>query len=139
MAKKSKSIAKLVEDAAKELQLLVRLKAADDNGYVSCVTCGETRHYKDGMQGGHYIPRGKTATKILEENVHPQCVSCNKYRAEAAKIAYTRWMDNYYGPEFVKELEEMAKQPKKWYRAEVEEIIKDFREQIREHKERVGG
>lgn len=139
MPKKTKTVAKLVEDAAKELQLLVRLKAADDNGYVSCVTCGKTSHYKDGMEGGHYIPRGKMATKILEENIHPQCTYCNRFNAENAKLAYRRWMDDYYGPEFVEELERMAKEPKRWYRAEVEEMIKDFREQIKEHKARVGG
>ena len=62
--RKSKSIAKLVDEAATELQLLVRLKAADDNGYVSCVVCGVTRHYLDGMQGGHFISRSRLATKL---------------------------------------------------------------------------
>ena len=57
--KKTKSIAKLVDEAAVLLQLLVRLKAADDNGYVKCRTCDSVMHYKDGMQGGHFISRVK--------------------------------------------------------------------------------
>jgi hypothetical protein len=40
MAKKTKTIAKEVDDVAKLMQKLVRLKAADDNGYVKCCTCG---------------------------------------------------------------------------------------------------
>ena len=59
---KKKSIGKLTDEAATLLQLLVRLKAADDNGYVTCVTCGVVKHYKDGMQGGHFRPRGIAAT-----------------------------------------------------------------------------
>ena len=50
--KKTKTIGKLTDEAATLLQRLVRLKAADDNGYVSCVTCGVTKRFDDGMQGG---------------------------------------------------------------------------------------
>jgi len=74
--RKSKTIAKLVE-AAEAIQLYVRMKYADDNGYVSCVACGTTRHYKDRVQGGHFISRKWLATKLLEENIHPQCAYCN--------------------------------------------------------------
>jgi hypothetical protein len=35
------------------IQLLSRIAAADDDGYVQCVSCGVIKHYRDGMQGGH--------------------------------------------------------------------------------------
>jgi hypothetical protein len=38
---KKKPIGKLTDEAAILLQLLVRLKASDDNGYCSCVTCAK--------------------------------------------------------------------------------------------------
>ena len=42
MAKRKKrTIAQEVEAAAKLLQKYVRLKASDDNGYCTCVTCGK--------------------------------------------------------------------------------------------------
>ena len=129
--KKNKSIAKLVEDVAVLMQKYVRLKAADENGYCQCVTCGKVGHWKE-LQGGHYIPRGNQSTKILEENIHPQCVHCNHFDKENAKIAYTRWMDNYYGVEFVRELEILATKPRKYYRDEVDEIKQDLLEKIRE-------
>ena len=37
--KKKKTIAALVEDAAKLLQKIRRLEEADDNGYCRCVSC----------------------------------------------------------------------------------------------------
>ena len=69
--KKPPTIAQEVEKTAVDLQKLVRLKAADDDGMVSCVTCGVSRKWNDEMQGGHFFERGRTATKLLIENCHP--------------------------------------------------------------------
>ena len=69
MAKRKKTtVAQEVDKAAKLLQRLVRLKASDDNGYCQCVTCGKIDHYK-AMQGGHFIPRGRTVFKLYEPNI----------------------------------------------------------------------
>jgi hypothetical protein len=136
--RKSKSIAKLVDEAATELQLLVRLKAADDNGYVSCVVCGVTRHYLDGMQGGHFISRSRLATKLMVENVHPECQGCNM-PGGGHEAGWALYMTETYGKEFVKEIHDLSRQTKKYYRNEVEEITANFRAQIREHEHRVAG
>lgn len=141
MAKKKKTIAQLTEVAAEVLQLLVRLKAADDNGYCSCVTCGVTRHYKDGMQGGHFITRGSKATKLIEENVHPQCDGCNGFgmKFHNKEAVYTLYMEDTYGREFVDELLVKKHQTKKYGRGEITDIIADFRARVREQEQRVVG
>lgn len=136
MARKRKTIGKLVDDAAVLLQLLVRLKAADDNGYVSCVVCGVTRHYRDGMHGGHFISRGRLATKLVEENIHPECRLCNM-PGSGHEAGYAAFMVDTYGKEFIEELHSMSRETKKYYRDEVEEIIKDLKEQIKEQEKRV--
>jgi hypothetical protein len=139
MAKrKTKSIAKLVDKAAEDLQLLVRLKAADDNGYVSCVVCGVTRHYLDGMQGGHFISRAKLATKLMVENVHPECRGCNM-PGGGHEAGWTLYMLETYGKEFVEELHCISRGTKKYYRDEVLAIADDFKQQIKEHEARVAG
>lgn len=137
MKKKTKSIAKLVDTAATAIQLLIRVKSADDNGYVSCVTCGTTRHYLDGMQGGHFISRKWLATKLMEENVHVQCKCCNGPLG-GNMIQYTLFMINTYGAEFVEELERLKHESKKYYRAEVLEIIKETKASIKEISEAKG-
>src|SRR5690606_37389955 len=100
--RKAKSIARLVEEAAVLLQKLVRLKAADENGYCRCVSCGNAYRWQE-MQGGHLIERSKTALKLLEEQVNPQCVGCNgfgmKYRASVV-LAYRRFMVERHGEDF---------------------------------------
>jgi hypothetical protein len=128
--KKPKTIAKLVEEAAVLLQKYVRLKAADENGYAKCVTCGVTKHWKE-LQGAHFISRAWTATKLMEENVNPCCQRCNGFLS-GNLIEYTRYMDEMYGKEFVDELRQLKHQTKKYTRAEVEEIKSELREKIKE-------
>ena len=131
---KKKTIAKLVDDAAVLMQKLVKLKAADANGYCQCVTCGAIDHWKD-MQGGHYIGRTWTATKLMEENIHVQCPSCNggfggKPKGNLGR--YALYLEDMYGREFLDELETLKHQTKKYTRAEIEEITKDLKARISE-------
>ena len=134
----AKNIRTLVDEAAVLLQKLVRLKASDDNGYCRCVTCGAQHHWKD-MQGGHYVPRGKTATKLMEENIHPQCRACNGFSMKYgnAEKQYTLYMIDYYGRDFVERMIVDSSKPKKYSRPEIEQIKKELNEQIKEQLERV--
>ncbi len=137
---KPKTIAKLVDDAAVLLQKLVRMKAADDNGYCSCVTCGVTKQWNDGMQGGHWLDRRHKVTKIMEENIHPQCSYCNGPMANKGMVIgrYTIYMQDMYGHDFVADLLDTKGQTKKYYRDEVLEIMEDFRNQIKIEGRRLG-
>jgi hypothetical protein len=139
--KKKKPIGKLVDHIATRLQLLVRMKAANDHGFCQCVTCDAFKHYKD-MQGGHFIPRGCSETKLLEENIHPQCNGCNGFGMKFGTSAhiYTLYMQDMYGRDFVEHLIECkrAKRPVKWNRCELEQQLEDINTQIRDQKRRLG-
>lgn len=126
MAKK-KTIAGLVDEAAVILQRIVRKKAADEQGYCRCVTCGAVKHWKE-MHGGHFIPRTHTVHKLLEENIHPQCPSCNTFRAESAKVAYSLYMIDTYGEDFVRQLEESKREVRRYGRQEIMEKIAELKE-----------
>lgn len=131
--KRPKSIAKLRNEVADLLQKLVRMKAADSNGYVQCVTCPEIKHWKE-MHGGHFIERGKASVKLLEENIHPQCPGCNTFRMKYAStvLIYRRYMVDMYGEDFVQWLESEAKQTRKHTRAELEQMKAEVRARINE-------
>jgi len=137
--KKLKSIARVVDDCAVLLQRLVRLKAADSNGYAKCVTCGKVDHFK-AMDGGHWIERGKKGTKLVEENVAPQCSYCNQHGMKRTSVQneYRRYLIGMYGEELVNELEQISKQPKKFIRQEVSELADEFKRQINEQEARLG-
>ena len=140
MAKKTKTIAKEVDDVAKLMQELVRLKAADDNGYVECCTCGVVRLWNDRMQGAHFISRGKLATKIMIENCHPACAYCNQWvhKTTLGILAYREYMICWYEEDGVDEIVALSRTIKKWTREEVADIKKDFLKQIKFHEKRVG-
>lgn len=138
--KKTKTVAQYAEDVAVKLQLLVRLKASNDNGFCTCVTCGKFDHYKN-MQGGHYIGRRHTSTKLLEENIHPQCPECNGFGMKFgnAKQVYTLYMIDMYGRDFVDWMVEESRKTKKWNRAELEIQMEEIKEEIKYHEKRVCG
>lgn len=129
--KKRKTIARLLEDAAELLQKIRRIEESDENGYCKCASCGKVDHYKN-MDGGHYIPRSKTAVKINETNIHPQCRNCNHFRKEEARCPYSIFMIETYGYEYVKWLEAESRKEKKYTRGELEEIIIGFKARLKE-------
>ena len=137
---KKKTIAQEVEKAAVLLQKLVRLKAANENGFAHCVTCGGFKHWKE-LQGGHFISRTHKATKLMEENIHPQCQGCNAFRMKDSLtvLEYRRFMVDMYGEDEVEKMERLARSIKKYNRAEVAEIAADFKAQIKKHEERLKG
>ena len=142
MAKrKPKNTAKLINEAAELLQKLVRMKAADDEGYCTCVTCGCVKHWKE-AQGGHFIERGKSYSKLLEENIHPQCQGCNGFQMKNASyvLRYRRYMVEMYGEGFVQELEDKARENPaiKRYKPQMEEMVAELKAKIKVQEERLG-
>ena len=141
MAKrKTPTIAQEVEKAAVALQELVRLKAADENGYCTCITCGVVRLWNDRMHGAHFIGRKELATKIMIENCHPACAYCNKFHhpTTSGVLDYRKYMIDIYDEDAVDELWALSRTIKKWTREEVADIKSDFKEQIKFHKQRIG-
>lgn len=134
---RKKTLRALIDDVAKLLQKHVRLKAAvaaDKNGFIECVSCGKWYHWKN-MQGGHWIERGKQATKIMEENIHPQCAGCNQYgmrHRTHVREGYSKYMRNMYGDDFCDEMLTNSRKPKKYLRADLEDMVKDLRNKNKE-------
>jgi len=137
--KKTKTITALHGKAAKLMQCLVRLKASDDNGYCSCVTCGVTKKWNEGMQGGHFMNRDRAPTKLLEENIHPQCEGCNGFGMKYQDIrqVYTLYMIDMYGRDEVDRIIALSKTKHKWIRKDLEETIRDLRIRIRDEEDRI--
>jgi hypothetical protein len=140
MAKRKKlTIAGEIEKAAVTMQKLVRMKAADDNGYVSCVTCGRVAHYKT-MDGGHYFSRRHTRLKLFTGNCHPQCKRCNMMMGDPIiNDAYRMYIINTYGQRRLDAMKKLTHlPPKKFYRHEIQEHHEELKAQVREHKKRLG-
>lgn len=137
---KSLSSNRRIEYVAIRAQRYVRLKAADDNGYCNCIDGCGGREFWSNMQGGHFFPRTKKATILLEENIHPQMPGCNKRMGHgdtSITLDYRRAMIEMYGIEFLNELEVLSKTVKKFTNDELFEELKKFEEGCNYHAERL--
>ena len=126
--------------ALKALQKLVRLKAADENGYCTCVTCGAVARWSE-MDGGHFIPKGSSSYWALEEeNLAPQCNGCNGFGMKYGDAAqrFTTYMIDLRGRDFVDHMLATKGLPRKLYKRDYEEMLKDWNEQIKYHMNRIG-
>lgn len=134
--RKSKTVAKLKQEAATLLQRLVRMKYANCDGFCKCVTCGKMGHYKE-MDGGHWISRN-SAHLLTEENIHPQCKGCNRFMSGCHE-QYTLFMIDTYGMEMVRELSDTKRQVVKYSRIDLEDLISEYKLRIKEQEERLAG
>lgn len=130
----------LQNKVAEKLQELVRLKYADKDGYITCVTCNKRGYWeKDGMQGGHFIERAKL--RLVEENIHPQCEGCNGFKMKhsvACVLDYEDYMVDTYGRDFVYQLRIRANQPQKYSMPELRDMLADLKTRIKELREEKG-
>jgi hypothetical protein len=103
----------------------IRRKDADHSGYVSCVSCGKTDHWRE-MDCGHYL-RNSERNKQLggnelwydTRNFAPQCHYCNRFDGEQAGKVWGEKM----GADIGGELRYRREQAKKWTKDELERKI----------------
>ena len=117
------------------MQKLVRMKAADQDGYAECVSCGVVKHYKE-LDGGHFISRSFKYHSLREENIHPQCKRCNRFFTQCHDD-YRRYMVDMYGEDFVQWLTDTKWTAVKLYRSDYEDIIAELQEKIKDQEVRL--
>lgn len=124
---RKQSLSCLKKKAWKLFSEWVRRKAADYKETAACVSCGSVIPWKTG-DAGHFIPKSRGLVYYFhEKNVHFQCKVCNIWNKEQAKIRYTLYMQNKYGPNIVQELEELSLHPAKYSRVDYEVMIETFK------------
>jgi len=102
----------------------IRLKYTNDQGFVSCVTCGKTVEPKE-IQNGHYISRNNLATRFLDKNCHPQCFHCNVV-LKGNYPKYSLFLINKYGPDVLDHLDMIKRNKVNWGRFEYTVLINDY-------------
>jgi hypothetical protein len=132
-----KSISKLKKELDKWFSLFIRLRNATDEGLCQCFTCGCVKHYKSGMQCGHFQSRRFLSTRFDEENCQPQCVACNMFRAgEQFKFAMN--LEAKYGEGTAEELEFLSGLIVKFTRTDYEEKIRYYKSSVEKIKKDKG-
>ncbi len=133
----TKSISRLKKELDKHFSLFIRLRDATDEGAVQCITCGCVKHYKLGMQNGHFQSRRFMATRYDEQNCSVQCVACNMFRG-GEQYRFALALDAKYGSGTAEELQYKARQIQKFSRVDYEEKISYYKEAVKNLKKEKG-
>jgi NinG protein len=124
----AESVAILKKDADILFSRLVRLRAADTVGLLNCYICNVSIHYTH-AHAMHYTHREDSSLRYHPKNVRSGCVSCNVYKDGNLK----EYADKLDAEE--KDLSEWlyleGKQPYKFSRNELKQMIADFSREIR--------
>lgn len=104
----------------------IRLSNADETGYCICVTCNNKFFWKE-IQAGHFMSRKHYSTRWDENNVHPQCVACNLYRA-GEQYKFSVFLGQYQAEELYLKSQQLVK----FSNVELQEMIDDYAERLKE-------
>ena len=133
-----KTISKLKKELDKWFSLYIRLREANEYGMCQCFTCGVVRHYKDGMQNGHFQSRKHLATRFSEDgNCEVQCIKCNVY-SWGEQYKFSIALDAKYGEGRAQELQYLARTTLKISRVEYEEKISYYKSLVEKLKKEKG-
>ena len=132
-----KSISKLKKELDKWFSLYIRLSHATIEGMVQCFTCGCVKHYKSGMQCGHFQSRSFLATRFDEVNCQPQCVGCNMFK-QGEQYKFALGLDSIYGEGSAQELQYLAKTIVKFSRSDYDEKISYYKSLVNKLKKEKG-
>lgn len=87
----------------------IRQREMDENGMVSCISCGKVDHWKN-MDAGHYVPKSVSLVlRFSEIAVQNQCTACNRFR-HGNLTQYALALQRKYGPEVLEKLDTIRRE-----------------------------
>jgi len=106
----------------------VRLQGAQA-GQNHCFTCGKRKAWQE-LDCGHFQTRAKYSTRWHPDNCKPQCKGCNMVNGGQQYVFGQRL--NQLKPGLADEIVRKSNQIRKFSTAELEEMIQDYRERVRQ-------
>lgn len=131
-----KSISKLKKELDKWFSLFIRLRDADDLGFVKCYTSGRYYHYKS-IHAGHFMSRKCLSTRYCELNVQPQSIADNLF-GQGEQYKFGLNLDAQYGEGTAESLQIKSRQIQKFSRVDYEEKISYYKEAVKNLKKEKG-
>lgn len=108
----------------------IRLRNADENGNVTCVTCDRKFHWKE-VHAGHFMSRRHKNTKFNEKNNQVQCISCNSYNG-GEQFKYGLFLDREYGEGTAQELMMLSRITCKLSDIDYREMNKEYKIKVKQ-------
>tara|TARA_R110000764_G_scaffold35517_2_gene79305 strand:- start:1278 stop:1682 length:405 start_codon:yes stop_codon:yes gene_type:complete len=131
-----KTISKLKKELDKWFSLYIRLRDADDLGFVKCFTSGRYYHYKN-IHAGHFMSRRHLSTRFHEWNVQPQSIGDNLFK-QGEQWKFGIALDSKYGQGTSRELDQLSKTNIKLSRLDYDEQIRYYKVLVNKLKKEKG-
>lgn len=106
--------------------LYIRVRDADSEGLVGCITCPLKKRIKE-MQCGHFQVRKHMATRFHVKNCNGQCGGCNMADGEQKK--HGEAIDKKWGKGTAEEMERLARTELKLNAQDLSEMIELFQKE----------
>jgi hypothetical protein len=129
--KKTPSLSALKKKAWSLCSRYVRLREADEGGFVHCYTCGFPMHAIQEAQAGHAIPGRHNAVLLDDSICRPQCYSCNCLKHGMHHIFATK-LAQENGMEWWQSKLSGAKAVVKYTRSDLEALIETYKAKLDE-------
>lgn len=110
----------------------IRLRDSKPYGFRSfkCISCGRVLSI-DQADAGHFIKRGNMATRFNEDNVHSQCIRCNRFQDGNYEL-FRKNLEEKIGSTRLAQLIQLGHSTVKYSNSDIEEMIKVYRKKINE-------
>lgn len=128
---KKEKLSELIDIADDYWSKVVRLSAADENGWASCFTCDQVLRWQE-MQCGHYMKRGNLFLRFDARNCRVQCQPCNEHKG-GNMAEYTRRLEAEQSgiTEILRQEAALVYSPS---RSEIQAIITECKQKIKSLK-----
>lgn len=118
----------LIHDIDFVFSRCVRMMYADKDGYCECYTCGSRKHWTL-QQCGHFIKRGNTVVRWDFRNSRVQDKNCNENLHGNLEVYEQKLNEEH--PGLPDQLKEMSREPYKWSRDELKQLLLDLRAKLK--------
>lgn len=126
MAKKKKTISQLKKELDKWFSIYIRTREMDEDGFVSCFTCGRRNHWEK-MHAGHFISRRHLSTRWHPHNVEVQDPKCNLF-GQGEQYVFSIKLDQKYGEGTAEDMKSLSNSTMKFSRFDYEMLIDEYKE-----------
>jgi len=108
--------------------IYIRMRYADDNGYVKCATCPTVSHWKQ-MDCGHLRLRANLSTRWNEHNAAQQCRLCNGSK-DGKYGEMARYLIAKFGIDAIEYVISKSRTEQKPMQYEIDELTEYYKEKI---------
>ena len=133
-AEQNESLSTVMDDLDIVFSQFIRLRDANENGYITCPCCGVVNYWTD-CDNMHFMPRIHKNTRYSEENCYGGCRTCNELKAGNLQ-AYGEFIEKMR-PGGVELLEEQARVQYSYTLSEIKALISHYSKEVSRMKKKI--